>query len=57
MATKERTGTDEKHPASAERLEELVREFRHLRRLVREIGENFILRQEGEIEKGINYLE
>ena len=31
-------------------LEDLGRELRHLRALVREVGESFILRREGEIE-------
>ena len=46
-----------KRSASSEAREELVREFKHLRVLVREIGENFILRQEGEIETAISNLE
>ena len=46
-----------KRPTSAEVREELEREFKHLRVLVREIGENFILRQEGEIETAISNLE
>ena len=51
---KERGGS--KRPASSEVREELTREFKHLRVLVREIGENFILRQEGEIETAISSL-
>ena len=46
-----------KRPTCAEVREELEREFKHLRVLVREIGENFILRQEGEIETAISNLE
>jgi hypothetical protein len=46
-----------KRPVSDELREELEREFKHLRVLVREIGENFILRQEGEIEGAISNLE
>jgi len=49
--------TDNKRPANSEAREELAREFKHLRVLVREIGENFILRQEGEIESAISNLE
>jgi len=37
-------------------LEELVRELRHLRNLVREVGENVILRREGEVEAVIGTL-
>ncbi len=36
--------------------EELSRELRHLRALVREVGESFILRREGEIEALIDQL-
>jgi hypothetical protein len=36
--------------------EELVQELKHLRSLVREIGEQFILRREGEIEAIISNL-
>ena len=36
--------------------EDLVRELRHLRVTVREVGENFILRREGEIETIIGLL-
>jgi hypothetical protein len=36
--------------------EELVRELKHLRVTVREVGENFILRREGEIETIIGLL-
>jgi hypothetical protein len=36
--------------------EELVRELKHLRGAVREAGENFILRREGEIETIIGLL-
>jgi hypothetical protein len=46
-----------KRPASTAIRDELQREFKHLRVLVREIGENFILRQEGEIETAISNLE
>jgi hypothetical protein len=49
--------TDKKRVVSNETREELEREFKHLRVLVREIGENFILRQEGEIETAISNLE
>jgi hypothetical protein len=52
-----KTRTDKKRTASSEAREELAREFKHLRVLVREIGENFILRQEGEIETAISNLE
>ena len=37
-------------------LEELVQELKHLRGLVRETGEQFILRREGEIETIISNL-
>ena len=37
--------------------EELGRELRHLRALVREVGESFVLRREGEIETLISYLD
>jgi len=36
--------------------EELLRELKHLRATVREVGENFILRREGEIETIIGLL-
>jgi hypothetical protein len=49
--------TDKKRVVSNEAREELEREFKHLRVLVREIGENFILRREGEIETAIGNLE
>ena len=48
---------DNKRSASSEAREELAMEFKHLRVLVREIGENFILRQEGEVETAISNLE
>lgn len=48
---------DGKKPASSEVREDLAREFKYLRVLVREIGENFILRQEGAIETAISHLE
>jgi hypothetical protein len=37
-------------------MEELVGELRHLRAAVREVGESFILRREGEIETLISHL-
>ncbi|WP_298273320.1 hypothetical protein [Geobacter sp.] len=37
-------------------LRELEQELKHLRAVVREAGENFILRREGEIETIISYL-
>ena len=37
-------------------MEELVGELRHLRASVREVGERFILRREGEIETLISHL-
>lgn len=37
--------------------EELVQELKHLRGLVRETGEHFILRREGEIETIISHLD
>lgn len=46
-----------KGPLSSEAVrEELVRELKHLRAAVREVGENFILRREGEIETIIGLL-
>jgi len=38
-------------------LEELSDQLKHLRRLVREVGESFILRREGEIETLLAYFE
>ncbi len=38
-------------------LEELSEQLKHLRRLVREVGESFILRREGEIETLLAYFE
>jgi hypothetical protein len=38
-------------------LEDLSQELKHLRTLVREAGEQFIMRQEGEIETIISHLE
>lgn len=37
--------------------EDFIRELKHLRTLVREIGEQFILRREGEVETIISHLE
>lgn len=48
---------EKKRSPRGELLEELAREFKHLRILVRETGENFILRQEGAIETAISNLE
>lgn len=46
-----------KSPSKSEEVrEELVRELKHLRVAVREVGENFILRREGEIETVIGLL-
>src|SRR5689334_12801335 len=44
-------------PGRAAIMEELVAELRHLRGAVREVGEGFILRREGEIEAVISQLE
>jgi hypothetical protein len=52
---KKRTGI--KRTTNGETLEELARELRHMRCLVREIGENFILRREGELETVISNLD
>ena len=41
----------------ANQLEELDQELRHLRSLIREVGEHFILRHEGAIETIISNLE
>jgi len=49
--------THDKRSVSSQTCTELVTEFKHLRVLVREIGENFILRQEGEIATAISHLE
>lgn len=45
-----------KSAESGPALEELVQELKHLRVLVREVGEQFILRREGEIEAIISNL-
>ncbi len=37
--------------------EELIRELKHLREVVRDAGESFILRREGEIETILSHLE
>ena len=37
--------------------EDFIRELKHLRTLVREVGEQFILRREGEVETIISHLE
>lgn len=52
---KERTGS--KRTSNGEVREELARELRHLRALMREVGENFILRREGEIETVVSNLD
>jgi hypothetical protein len=52
-------GTEQKDNKRAENgavREELVQELKHLRGLVRETGEQFILRREGEIETIISNL-
>lgn len=43
--------------ADDDQLEEFVRELKLLRTLVREVGESFILRREGEIETLLGYTE
>ncbi|HEX8959941.1 MAG TPA: hypothetical protein VF775_00050 [Geobacteraceae bacterium] len=51
---------EKKKKSSASResvMEELVAELRHFRGAVREVGESFILRREGEIEAVISSLE
>ena len=45
------------HGKKDDQLEELELELRHLRALVREVGEHFILRHEGAIETIISNLE
>ncbi|AJE03123.1 hypothetical protein [Geobacter pickeringii] len=45
------TGTN-----GGDHLQELEQELKHLRAVVREAGENFILRREGEIETILSYL-
>jgi deoxyribose-phosphate aldolase len=52
---KEQTGS--KRTTKREARDELAAELRHLRTMVREVGENFILRQEGEIETTISHLD
>ncbi len=52
---KERMGT--RRTTNGAVLEELARELKHLRGLLREAGENFILRREGEIEAIISNLD
>lgn len=53
-------GTEKKvtkqRATNGEHLEELCRELKQLRGLVREAGERFILRREGEIETIISHL-
>jgi hypothetical protein len=51
-----KAGKPKKSAKSCELLEELGRELKHLRGVVREVGENFILRREGEIEAVIASL-
>jgi len=43
-------GKPKKPTKNGELQDELTRELKHLRAVVREVGENFILRREGEIE-------
>jgi hypothetical protein len=49
-------GKPKKPAKNGELQDELIRELKHLRAVVREIGENFILRREGEIEAVIANL-
>ena len=50
-------GRDRAGTAGDEQLAEFVRELRLMRTLVREVGESFILRREGEIETLLAYAE
>jgi hypothetical protein len=43
-------GKPKKPKKNEELQDELTRELRHLRAVVREVGENFVLRREGEVE-------
>lgn len=53
MATEQRNNN---HGGNGAAREELVRELKHLREVVRDVGESFILRREGEIETIISHL-
>ncbi len=53
MATEQRNNN---HGGNGAAREELVRELKHLREVVREVGESFILRREGEIETILSHL-
>lgn len=44
------------HGGNGATREELIRELKHLREVVREVGESFILRREGEIETILSHL-
>ncbi len=44
------------HGGNGAAREELVRELKHLREVVRDAGESFILRREGEIETILSHL-
>lgn len=46
-----------KSAKSEDMREDFIRELKHLRTLVREVGEQFILRREGEVETIISHLE
>ena len=49
-------GKTKKPARNGELQDELTRELKHLRAVVREVGENFILRREGEVEAVIANL-
>ncbi|ABQ26817.1 hypothetical protein [Geotalea uraniireducens] len=44
------------HGGNGAAREDLVRELKHLREVVRDVGESFILRREGEIETILSHL-
>lgn len=48
--------TKKTNPSAEAVREELTRELRHLREMVRDVGESFILRREGEIEAVISQI-
>ncbi len=47
---------DNNHGGNGADREDLVRELKHLREVVRDVGESFILRREGEIEAILSHL-
>ncbi len=57
MSSKNMKRTGNKQTVTETKREELVGLLKHLRAVMREAGENFILRREGEIESVIGFLE